>query len=111
MSKLLVVAMGIGTMLAVALAQQPEAAPKPATQPARMPDDVKAAQEKIAAWLVNLYGKTEAEVLAELGEPMERGKDRDGDLLLKYSTTGKGTVHLYFGSRQRVVLASYGVTS
>jgi hypothetical protein len=111
MSKLVVIAVVVGWALVLVQAQQPEAATRPATQPAKLPADVIAAQEKMTAWVNSLYGKTEPEIVTELGEPSQRDIDRDGDPVLKYMTSEKGSLHLYFSKRQRVILASYGVTS
>jgi hypothetical protein len=81
--------------------------------PVSLPKEVKTAQEALTRWLNGFEHKTKDEVEKELGVTTDKAtwefRDRK-ELLLRYKTSEKGYLHLYFFD-ERVIKVSLQVLS
>lgn len=81
---------------------------------AGIPNDVAEANQKASKWVNSLKGKSDARIVAELGNPTERLTwefEGQKELRFRYSlATSKGTLELYF-VRDHVITVSLQLLS
>jgi hypothetical protein len=79
-----------------------------------VPNDVATAEKSLGAWIDGLEGKSEAEVVKQLGKPAERSTwDFNGAQrpLLHFKTPGGAKLGVYFAGDGHAVNVSYHLMS